>query len=217
MGNFISARWYTLHLGWIFRRGRVSRPVMPFMLGDFVCLLSRFEVNAMLKWIIDTFYDIVDYGLFSVFDKKNSYRSPQSVSEASEEDVQQNNDGEQPAKNFFVRHIIDFIGIALTVLVFISEKFAESVSIFLLVGYVLWLMSRFVIIPIILAMNIAAYIMIGRDNEAGVIPAFFGGIIGAELAVHIENPEYAGRVFIKVFFKIFIWICVVALLSVLYT
>ena len=171
----------------------------------------------MLKWIIDTFYDIVDYGLFSVFDKKNSYRSPQSVPEASEEAVQQNKDGEQPANNFFVRHIIDFIGIALTVLVFISEKFAESVSIFLLMGYVLWLMGRFVIIPIILAMNIAAYIMIGRDNEAGVIPAFFGGIIGAELAVHIENPEYAGRVFIKVFFKIFIWICVVALLSVLYT
>ena len=190
---------------------------MPVVLGDFVCLLSRFGVYAMLKWIIDTFYDIVDYGLFSVFDKKNSYRSPQSVPEASEEDVQPNNDGEQPAKNFFVRHIIDFIGIALTVLVFISEKFAESVSIFLLVGYVLWLMGYFVIIPIFLAINIAAYIMIKKNNEAGIIPAFFGGIIGAELAVHIENPEYAGRVFIKVFFKIFIWICVVVLLSVLYT
>ncbi len=190
---------------------------MPVVLGDLVCLLSRFEVNDMLKWIIDTFYDIVDYGLFSVFDKKNSYRSPQSVPEASEEDVQPNNDGEQPEKNFFVRHIIDFIGIALTVLVFISEKFAETIVISLAMGYVLWLMGRFVIIPIILAMNIAAYIMIGRDSEAGVIPAFFGGIIGAELAVHIENPEYAGGVFIKAIFKIFIWICVVALLSVLYT
>ncbi len=171
----------------------------------------------MLKWIIDTFYDIVDYGLFSAVRKKNSDRSPQSVSEASEEALQPNNDGEPLSDSFFVRHIIDFIGIALTVLVFISEKFAESIVISLAMGYVLWLMSRFVIIPIILAMNIAAYIMIGRDNEAGVIPAFFGGIIGAELAVHIENPEYAGRVFIKVFFKIFIWICVVALLSVLYT
>ena len=171
----------------------------------------------MLKKIIDTFYDIVDYGLFSVFDKKNSYCSPQSVPEASEEAVQSNNDGEQPANNFFVRHIIDFIGIALTVLVFISEKFAESVSIFLLMGYVLWLMGYFVIIPIILAMNIAAYIMIGRDNEAGIIPAFFGGIIGAELAVHLENREFVGKLFIKVFFKIFIWICVVVLLSVLYT
>lgn len=190
---------------------------MPVALGDFVCLLSRFGVYAMLKKIIDAFYDIVDYGLLSVFDKKNNYRSPQSVPETSEEDVQPNNDGEQPAKNFFVRHIIDFIGIALTVLVFISEKFAESVSVFLLMGYVLWLMGYFVIIPIILAMNIAAYIMIGRDNKAGVIPAFFGGIIGAELAVHIENPEYAGRVFIKAIFKIFIWICVVVLLSVLYT
>ena len=190
---------------------------MPVVLGDFVCLLSRFGVYAMLKWIIDTFYDIVDYGLFSVFDKKNNYRSPQPVTEASEEAVQQNKDGEPLSDSFFVRHIIDFIGIALTVLVFISEKFAESVSIFLLMGYVLWLMGYFVIIPIILTMNIAAYIMIGRDNEAGIIPAFFGGIIGAELAVHIENPEYAGRVFIKVFFKIFIWICVVVLLSVLYT
>ena len=171
----------------------------------------------MLKWIIDTFYDIVDYGLFSVFDKKNSYRSPQSVPEASEEAVQQNNDGEQLSDSFFRRHIIDFIGIALTVLVFISEKFAESIVISLAMGYVLWMMGRFVIIPIILAMNIAAYIMIGRDNEAGIIPAFFGGIIGAELAVHIENPEYSGSVFIKAIFKIFIWVCVVALLSALYT
>lgn len=190
---------------------------MPVVLGDFVCLLSRFGVYAMLKRIIDAFYDIVDYGLFSVFDKKNSDRSPQFVSEASEEAIQPNKGGEPFSESFFVRHIIDFIGIALTVLVFISEKFAESVSIFLLMGYVLWLMGYFVIIPIILAMNIAAYIMIGRDNEAGVIPAFFGGIIGAELAVHIENREYAGRVFIKVLFKIFIWICVVVLLSVLYT
>lgn len=171
----------------------------------------------MLKKIIDTFYDIVDYGLFSVFDKKNSYRSPQSVPEASEEAVQSNNDGEQPANNFFVRHIIDFIGIALTVLVFISEKFAELILYSLLFEYVFLQIGYFVIIPIFLAINIAAYIMIGRDNEAGVIPAFFGGIIGAELAVHIENPEYAGRVFIKVLFKIFIWICVVVLLSVLYT
>ncbi len=171
----------------------------------------------MLKWIIDAFYDIVDYGLFSVFDKKNSYRSPQSVPEASEEDVQQNNDGEQPANNFFVRHIIDFIGIALTVLVFISEKFAETIVISLAMGYVLWLMGRFVIIPIILAMNIAAYIMIGRDSEAGVIPAFFGGIIGGALSVYLENREYTGKAFIKALFKIFIWICVMAVLSVLLT
>ncbi len=171
----------------------------------------------MLKWIIDTFYDIVDYGLLSVFDKKNNYRSPQSVPEASEEDVQPNNDGEQPAKNFFVRHIIDFIGIALTVLVFISEKFAESVSIFLLMGYVLWLMGYFAIIPIILAMNITAYIMVKRNNEVGIIPAFFGGIIGGVLSVYLENREYTGKAFIKALFKIFIWICVMAVLSVLLT
>ena len=44
----------------------------------------------MLKRIIDAFYDIVDYGLLSVFDKKNNYRLPQSVPETSEEAVQQN-------------------------------------------------------------------------------------------------------------------------------
>ena len=171
----------------------------------------------MLKRIIDAFYDIVDYGLFSVFDKKNNYRSPQPVTEASEEAVQQNNGGEPFSESFFVRHIIDFIGIALTMMLFFSERLATLIYFLLIIGYLLLLVGFFVIIPIFLAMNIAAYIMVKRNNEAGIIPAFFGGIIGAELAVHIENPEYAGRVFIKVFFKIFIWICVVALLSVLYT
>lgn len=169
----------------------------------------------MLKWIIDTFYDIVDYGLLSVFDKKNSDRSPQSVSEASEEDVQQNKDGEPLSDSFFVRHIIDFIGIALTMMLFFSERLATSIYFLLIIGYLLLLVSFFVIIPIFLAINIAAYIMIKKNNEAGIIPAFFGGIIGAELAVHLENREYDGRVFIRVFFKIFIWICVVALLSAL--
>ena len=206
-----------MHLGWIFRRGRVPRPVMPVLLDNFVCLLSRFGVYAMLKWIIDTFYDIVDYGLFSVFDKKNNYRSPQPVTEASEEAVQQNKDGEPFSESFFVRHIIDFIGIALTMMLFFSEKFAELIYYFLLFGYLLLMIDYFVIIPIILAMNITAYIMVKRNNEAGIIPAFFGGIIGAELAVHIENREFVGGVFIKAIFKIFIWICVVALLSVLYT
>ena len=171
----------------------------------------------MLKRIIDAFYDIVDYGLFSVFDKKNNYRSPKSVSEALEKDVQQNKDSESLSDSFFVRHIIDIIGIVLTVLMFFSESFAELISISLLLGYLLLMIGYFVIIPVFLAMNITAYIMIRRDNDAGVIPAFFGGIIGAELAVHIENPEYSGRVFIKVIFKIFIWICVIAVLSVLYT
>lgn len=187
---------------------------MPVVLGDLVCLLSRFEVNAMLKWIIDTFYDIVDYGLFSVFDKKNSYRSPQSVPEASEEDVQQNNGGEQPAKNFFVRHIIDFIGIALTMMLFFSERLATLIYVLLIIGYLLLRVGFFVIIPIFLAMNIAAYIMIKKNSEAGIIPAFFGGIIGAELAVHIENREFVGKLFIKILFKIFIWICIMAVFSV---
>lgn len=166
----------------------------------------------MLKRIIDVFYDIVDYGLFSVFDKKNSYCSPQSVPEASEEDVQQNNDGEH---NFFVRHIIDFIGIVLTMLLFFSERLATLIYFLLIIGYLLLLVGFLVIIPIFLAMNIAAYIMVKRNNEAGIIPAFFGGIIGAALAVHLENREYACRVIIKAIFKIFIWICIVALLSAL--
>ena len=190
---------------------------MPVVLGDFVCLLSRFGVYAMLKRIIDAFYDIVDYGLFSVFDKKNSDRSPQFVSEASEEAIQPNKGGEPFSESFFVRHIIDFIGIALTVLMFFSEKFAELILYSLLFEYVFLQIGYFVIIPIFLAINIAAYIMIKKNNEAGIIPAFFGGIIGAELAVHIENREFVGKLFIKILFKMFIWICVVVLLSVLYT
>lgn len=168
----------------------------------------------MLKRIIDAFYDIVDYGLFSVFDKKNSYRSPQSVPEASEEAVQQNKDSEPFSESFFVRHIIDFIGIALTMMLFFSERLATSIYFLLIIGYLLLLVSFFVIIPIFLAINIAAYIMIKKNNEAGIIPAFFGGIIGAELAVHLENREFVGKLFIKILFKMFIWICIMAVFSV---
>ena len=101
---------------------------------------------AMLKRIIDAFYDIVDYGLFSSVRKKNIDRTPQPVPEASEKAVQPNKGGEPPSESFFVRYIID--------------------------------------------------------------------IIGAALAVHLENREYACRVIIKVLFKIFIWICIMAGLSV---
>lgn len=172
----------------------------------------------MLKRIIDAFYDIVDYGLFSAVRKKNIDRTPQSVPEASEEAVQPNKDGEPLSDNFFGRHIYlvtNIIGFALTMMLFFSERLATSIYFLLIIGYLLLLVSFFVIIPIFLAINISAYIMIKKNNEAGIIPAFFGGIIGAELAVHLENREYDGRVFIRVFFKIFIWICVVALLSAL--
>ncbi len=168
----------------------------------------------MLKRIIDAFYDIVDYGLFSAVRKKNSDRSPQSVSEASEEAVQQNNGGEPFSESFFVRHIIDFIGIVLTMQLFFSERLATLIYFLLIIGYLLLLVSFFVIIPIFLAINIAAYIMIKKNNEAGIIPAFFGGIIGAELAVHLENREFVGKLFIKILFKMFIWICIMAVFSV---
>ena len=168
----------------------------------------------MLKRIIDAFYDIVDYGFFSAVRKKNNYRSPQFVSEALEKDVQQNKDGEPLSDSFFVRHIIDIIGIVLTMILFFSEKLATLIYFLLLWGFLLLLTGYFMIIPMILAMNIAAYIMVKRNNEVGIIPAFFGGIIGGALSVYLENREYIGKAFIKVLFKIFIWICIMAVFSV---
>lgn len=186
---------------------------MPVVLGD-LRLLSRFGVYDMLKRIIDAFYDIVDYGFFSAVRKKNNYRSPQFVSEALEKDVQQNKDGEPLSDSFFVRHIIDIIGIVLTMILFFSEKLATLIYFLLLWGFLLLLTGYFMIIPMILAMNIAAYIMVKRNNEVGIIPAFFGGIIGGALSVYLENREYIGKAFIKVLFKIFIWICIMAVFSV---
>lgn len=115
------------------------------------------------------------------------------------------------------RHIIDIIGIALAVLMFFSEGFTEFILYILLFEYVFLQLGYFAIIPIILAMNITAYIMVKRNNEVGIIPAFFGGIIGGVLSVYLENREYTGKAFIKALFKIFIWICVMAVLSVLLT
>ena len=100
---------------------------------------------------------------------------------------------------------------------FFSEGFTEFILYILLFEYVFLQLGYFAIIPIILAMNITAYIMVKRNNEVGIIPAFFGGIIGGVLSVYLENREYTGKAFIKALFKIFIWICVMAVLSVLLT
>ena len=161
---------------------------MPVVLGDFVCLLSRFGVYAMLKWIIDTFYDIVDYGLFSVFDKKNNYRSPQSVPEASEEVVQQNKDGEPLSDSFFDRHIYlvtNIIGFAAVIICCVTP-------LRMLIGWfgMMMLLSGIVTLAYLFVINTVSFIAVLKKKlTAGIVLSLLGGAMGCHLGQTVVKSD----------------------------
>ena len=115
------------------------------------------------------------------------------------------------------RHIIDIIGIALAVSLFLFEGLAAFFSVIVFLFYAYLRIGFFVIVPMVFVMNIAAYKLIEKNKASGIIPALLGGTIGGYIAIHTANIFYCKENLIRIFFRIFIWICVVALLSVLYT
>ena len=131
---------------------------MPVALGDFVCLLSRFGVYAML--------DVIK------------------------------------------RHIIDIIGIVLAVSLFFFEGFAAFFSVIVLLFYEYLRIGFFVIVPMVFVMNIAAYKLIEKNKASDIIPALLGGTIGGYIAIHTANIFYCKEKLIRIFFRIFIWICI---------
>lgn len=106
------------------------------------------------------------------------------------------------------RHIIDIIGIALAVSLFLFEGLAAFFSVIVLLFYEYLRIGFFVIVPMILVMNIAAYKLIEKNKALGIIPALLGGTIGGYIAIHTANIFYCKEKLIRIFFRIFIWICI---------
>ncbi len=113
------------------------------------------------------------------------------------------------------RHIIDIIGIALAVSLFLFEGLAAFLGVIMLLSYAYLRIGAFVIVPMILAMNIAAYKLIEKNKASGIIPALLGGTIGGYIAIHTANIFYCKEKLIRIFFRIFIWICILLITLVL--
>ena len=109
---------------------------------------------------------------------------------------------------FIKRHIIDIIGIMLTVLLIFYEKFAAALGAIAILSAAYLRIGFLVIAPMFLAMNILAYKLIEKNKAAAVVPVLFGGTIGGYIAIHTANIFYCKEKLIRIFFRIFIWICI---------
>ena len=113
------------------------------------------------------------------------------------------------------RHIIDIIGIALAVSLFLFEGLAAFFSVIVFLFYAYLRIGFFVIVPMVFVMNIAAYKLIEKNKASGIIPALLGGTIGGYIAIHTANIFYCKEKLIRIFFRIFIWICILLITLVL--
>ena len=62
-------------------------------------------------------------------------------------------------------------------------------------------------------MNVVAYNAIKSNKRAGIISVILGGIIGAFVAIRIENPDYYAKNVITVIFRILLWFIIYVLVS----
>ena len=180
----------------------------------------------MLKKIIDAFYDFVDYGPFSRLSfkrKENSAYTPPTAPNIEKKTdtpyIPPNVEYASPLPlkgNFIKDHIIDIIGIALTVSLFFIEDLAQPLGVWTIF---LCLMLKFIpilliiLIAIILAVNIAAYKLVKNNKATGIIPSLLGGIIGGYIAIQTSYRSYCGEKIIRNIFKVFIWICILVVTS----
>lgn len=183
----------------------------------------------MLKKIIDAFYDFVDYGPFSRLSfkrKENSAYTPPTAPNIEKKTdtpyIPPNVEYASPLPlkgNFIKDHIIDIIGIALTVSLFFIEDLAMPLgvwTILLLYGALRFIpILRIILIPVILAVNIAAYKLVKNNKATGIIPSLFGGVIGGYIAIQTLSRSYCEEKIIRNIFKVFIWICILVVTSVL--
>lgn len=178
----------------------------------------------MLKKVIDAFYDFVDYGPFSrlSFKKKkdSTYTPPTAPNIERKTDtpyIPPDVEYTPLLKHNFIKdHIIDIIGIALTVSLFFIEDLAMFLGVWTIL---LCLMLKFIpillifLIPIILVVNIAAYKLVKNNKATGIIPSLFGGVIGGYIAIQTSYQSYCGEKIIRNIFKVFIWICILVVTS----
>ena len=115
-----------------------------------------------------------------------------------------------------VTNIICFIWVAMC---FVSENivFRLGISIVFMVwnifavNYIIAIcLSTFII-----AMNIAAFIAVKKDEEIAILAAMFGGILGAFISTYVTNENYQYKKAINVLFTISVWIIIWILASIM--
>ena len=154
----------------------------------------------MYKKLIDAFYDLWDY----TFTSKAKNGVPEKHLRITE---------------FMGKHycrIIDIICLLIIALTFFSENLAGVgfIIVFIVYGSFTnepgWFLLFFIVA---VAMSVIAYKMIKSDKRTGMIPAIFGGIIGAFTVVCTVNTNYCAASLVKAFFRIFIYFFIYAAVS----
>ncbi|MCI5903852.1 MAG: hypothetical protein MRZ61_01785 [Oscillospiraceae bacterium] len=181
----------------------------------------------MLKKIIDAFYDFVDYGPFSHLSFKSKEDSAYTPPTAPNIERKTDTPYIPPdveytpllKHNFIKDHIIDIIGIVITVSLFFIEDLALFLGVWTILLCLLVLkyipILLIILILIILAVNIAAYKLVKNNKATGIIPSLFGGVIGGYIAIQTSYQSYCEEKIIRNIFKVFIWICILVVTSVL--
>ncbi len=124
-------------------------------------------------------------------------------------------------KDFIKKHYLFITNIICAIIVsmcfFVEDIAAAGLGIALLA--MIFFNTEFLIILAMtiffFTMNIVAYNIIEKDEITGIIPAIFGGAIGAFAAVCTVNRNYRGRKIINAVFAIFVWTCIWIAVSIL--
>ena len=115
-----------------------------------------------------------------------------------------------------VTNIICFIWVAMC---FVSENIVFKLGISIV--FMVWnIFAVNYIIAIclsifIIAMNIAAFIAVKKDEEIAILAAMFGGILGAFISTYVTNENYQYKKAINVLFTISVWIIIWLLASIM--
>ncbi len=115
-----------------------------------------------------------------------------------------------------VTNIICFIWVAMC---FVSENiiFRLGISIVYAV-YFIFAVNFIVAIcfsVFIIAMNIISFISVKKDKGTAIIPAVFGGILGAFISTYATNENYRYKKAVNVLFNISVWIFIWLLASIM--
>lgn len=114
-----------------------------------------------------------------------------------------------------VTNIICFIWVAMC---FVSENIVFRLGISIV--FTVWSIfaDNYIIAiclsTVIIAMNIAAFIAVKKDEEIAILSSIFGGILGAFISTYATNKNYQYKKAINVLFNISVWIFIWAFASI---
>ena len=117
-------------------------------------------------------------------------------------------------KEFIKKHYLLVTNIVCAIIVsmcFFGENIAACGLAVPLLAMIFFCTKFLIILAITVfffTMNIVAYNAVEKNESKGIIPAVFGGAIGAFAAVHTVNRSYRAKKIINIIFTVFVWFCV---------